>query len=426
MSEPSDTKRYMIISSDCHAGLPCEDYRPYLDDRFEPQFEAFLADRKAHRAEALKLNYDYIMNWETENEEGLKGAYDGARRDKELDADGVSAEVMFADSDAVTGMESPPFGAGLSAGAIADPVLAFAGARAHNRFLEELCATNSDRRGGIALVPITHDIDLGVQEIERLAGIPGIRGIMIPTMWHDRTPYNDPAYDPVWAACQETGFPVHIHSGEAPREEYGDNIGIYLAEVVWWTHRPIAHLLFSGAFERFPKLKIVVTEGAAYWAADMMWKWDQYFGGGHTTKKMAALMKGKLSKLPSDYFGTNVFIGASTMSKEEIRRRHVIGCDVAMWGTDYPHPEGTWPNTVAKLRSDFHDVPVEDARKLLGETAANVYGFDTSALRKIADRIGPTPHDLGQDTTLRTDPETVKKARWWKDEYQVVAPGAWQ
>ena len=113
--------RYMIISSDCHAGLPCEDYRPYLDKKYEPQFEAFLAERNANRAEALKLNYDYIMNWETQNEEGLKGAYDSARRDKELDADGVSAEVMFADSDAVTGMESPPFGAGLSAGTIADP-----------------------------------------------------------------------------------------------------------------------------------------------------------------------------------------------------------------------------------------------------------------------------------------------------------------
>ena len=59
-----------------------------------------------------------------------------------------------------------------------------------------------------------------------------------------------------------------------------------------WTHRPIAHLLFSGAFERFPGLRIVVTEGASYWVADMKWKWDQYFDGGHTTKKMAALMKG--------------------------------------------------------------------------------------------------------------------------------------
>jgi predicted TIM-barrel fold metal-dependent hydrolase len=416
------TERYMIISADCHAGLPCEDYRPYLDPAYMPQFDEFLAEREAQRHAALALNYDYIHGWETEHEEGLRGAYDGAQRDKELDADGVAAEVMFADADAVTGMESPPFGAGLSAGAIEDPDLAFAGARAHNRFLVELCAGNPLRRGGIALVPICHDIDRAVAEIEWVAGHPGIRGILVPTMWHDRTPYNDPAYDRVWAACQAHGLPVHTHSGEAPRAEYGDNIGIYLAEVVWWAARPAWHLLFSGAFERFPGLKFVVTEAAAYWAADLMWKWDQYFGGGHTTKKLAAMMNGKISKLPSDYFGTNIFIGASTMSKEEIRRRHVLGCDVVMWGTDYPHPEGTWPHTVDALRRNFWDVPVEDSRKLLGETAASVYGFDTATLRPIADRIGPTPEDLGQDPSRRTDPEEIRRARWWKEEYGVVAP----
>ena len=203
----------------------------------------------------------------------------------------------------------------------------------------------------------------------------------------------------------------------------GEHIGIYLAEVVWWATRPMWHLLFSGAFERFPGLKFVVTEAAAYWSTDMMWKWDQYLGGGHTTKKMAALMKGKISKLPSDYFGSNIFIGASTMSPEEIRRRHVIGCDVVMWGTDYPHPEGTWPHTHgASCRSDFVDVPVEDTRKLLGETAAVCYGFDLDALAPIAERVGPTPEDLGQDPDLRTDPDEVAKARWWKAEYDVQAP----
>jgi Amidohydrolase len=154
-----------------------------------------------------------------------------------------------------------------------------------------------------------------------------------------------------------------------------------------------------------------------------MWKWDQYMGGGHTTKKMAALLKGKISKLPSDYFGENIFIGASTMSKEEIRRRHILGCDVVMWGTDYPHPEGTWPHTQERLRGDFGGIPVEDARKLLGETAARCYDFDLDALRPTADRIGPTPEDLGQDPGLRTDPEEVRTARWWKDEYKVQPPG---
>ena len=73
----------------------------------------------------------------------------------------MSADVFFADADAVTGMASPPFGAGLLAGAIEDPELAFAGAHAHNRFLAEMCSHTPHRRGGIALVPITHDIAPG-------------------------------------------------------------------------------------------------------------------------------------------------------------------------------------------------------------------------------------------------------------------------
>jgi len=417
------SERYLVISADTHAGLPAEQYRPYLDARYHDQFDEYLAEREANRSELLRMNYDYIMGWETSNEEGLRGAYDVEQRDKELDADGVAAEVMFADADAITGMASPPFGAGLAAGTITDPELAFAGARAHNRFLAELCQHNSHRRGGVGLVPITHDIERGVAEIEWLAGQPGIRGVMVPTMWREHLPYNHPAYDPVWAACQAAGLPVHTHSGDAPQEEYNDNIGVYLAEVAWWSARPMWHLLFSGVFERFPGLKFVVTEGAAYWAADMMWKWDQYMGGSHTTKKLAALLKGKISKLPSDYFGENLFIGASTMSKEEIRRRHVIGCNVIMWGTDYPHPEGTWPHTNERLRDDFSDVPVEDTRQLLGETAARCYGFDVTALRPIADRIGPTPESLGQDPSRRSDPEEIRRARWWKTEYQLTLPG---
>ncbi|HUA95331.1 MAG TPA: amidohydrolase family protein, partial [Acidimicrobiales bacterium] len=298
-----------------------------------------------------------------------------------------------------------------------DAELAFAGARAHNRFLAELCSSSPHRRGGIALVPVTHDVARAVAEVEWAATQPGIRGVMIPTMWHHRAPYNDPVYDPMWAACAEAGLPVHTHSGEAPMADYGEHMGAYLAEVVWWAARPAWHLLFGGAFERFPSLKFVVTEAAAYWAPDMMWKWDQYMGGGHTTKKLATILRGRVSRLPSDYFGTNIFIGASTMSKEEIRRRYVIGTDVVMWGTDYPHPEGTWPHTAERLRRDFADVPVDDTAALLGLTAAGVYGFDLDALAPVAGRVGPTPASLGQDPDLRSDPETRSSARWWKAEY---------
>ena len=126
----------------------------------------------------------------------MKGAFDPVIRDKELDADGVAADVLFADADAITGMASPPFGAGLFAGAIEDPELAFAGAHAHNRFLAEMCSHAPHRRGGIALVPITHDVTRAVAEIEWVADQPGIRGIMIPTMWRGRAPYNDAGVRP--------------------------------------------------------------------------------------------------------------------------------------------------------------------------------------------------------------------------------------
>jgi predicted TIM-barrel fold metal-dependent hydrolase len=413
------SERYVIISADGHCGLPLAEYRPYLESKFHPAFDEWLAFMEDERAKKLDSNFEYIMGWETSNEEGLRGAYDPAVRDRELDQDGVSADVLFADADAVTGMGSPPFNAGLAAGEIEDPDLAFAGARAHNRFLAELCSTSPHRRAGIALIPVCHDPQRAVEEAEWAAEQPGIRGVMIPTMWRDRAPYSSEVYEPFWAACAAAGLPVHTHSGEAPREEYNDHLGIYLAEVVWWAARPSWHLLFSGAFERHPDLKFVVTEAAAYWVADYKWKWDQYMGGGHTTKKMAALLEGKISKLPSEYFGTNLFVGASTMSKEEIRRRHVLGLDAVMWGTDYPHPEGSWPNTAVKLKADFSDVPVAETRQLLGETAARVYGFDLEALAPVAERVGPTPHDLGQDPQLAADPNAAASAKWWLAEYGI-------
>ena len=412
--------RYVIISADGHCGLPLRDYGAYLDPGFREQFDAWATHKETERAAKLESNFEYIMGWETSNEEGLRGAYDPTVRDKELDADGVAADVLFADADAVTGMGSPPFDAGLAAGMILDSDLAFAGARAHNRFLAELCATSPERRAGIALIPLCHDPERAVIEAEWAATQPGIRGVMIPTMWRDHKPYSDEVYERFWATCAEANLPVHTHSGEAPHEDYNGHLGIYMAEVVWWAARPSWHLLFSGAFERNPNLKFVVTEAAAYWIADSKWKWDQYMGGGHTTKKMAALLAGKISKLPSEYFGTNIFAGASTMSKEELRRRHTLGLDAVMWGTDYPHPEGSWPNTEAKLKKDFHDIPIEESRRILGGVAANVYGFDLKALQPIADRIGYSPADLGQDPNLIADPMADAKAKWWLEDYGIT------
>ena len=160
---------YIIVSSDSHAGLQCEEYRPYLESSVHEEFDEYVAERHENRRLTEEINGEYVAEWEGKNAEGLKGAYDPDIRDKELDADGISGEIIFADGDAVTGMESPPFGAGLAAGQITDPRLAYAGARAHNRWLEEFCSTSPERRAGVARVPITQGVDEAVKEVEALA-----------------------------------------------------------------------------------------------------------------------------------------------------------------------------------------------------------------------------------------------------------------
>jgi hypothetical protein len=71
-----------------------------------------------------------------------------------------------------------------------------------------------------------------------------------------------------------------------------------------------------------------------------------------------------------------------------------------LWGNDYPHPEGTWPNTRKWLRHAFWDIPIDETRQMLGLAAAEIYNFDLKALAPLVERIGPTPEDLGQDDSV--------------------------
>ena len=71
---------------------------------------------------------------------------------------------------------------------------------------------------------------------------------------------------------------------------------------------------------------------------------------------------------------------ASTMSREEVRRRYAIGTDTVMWGNDYPHPEGTWPTSQDVARDQFSDVSDDDLHAIVGGNAAKVFGFDLASL----------------------------------------------
>ena len=390
---------YLVISSDCHAGLPNRQYREWLDPEFRDAFdEATLArQRMVEMAQQGFMNKDFADEWHAENEEGLRGGWDAARRDAELDGDGVAGEVIFPDAHSVTSGASAPFGAGLGSSGDTPGELLLAGARAHNRWLAELCAASPERRAGVAIVPIMVDVDAAVAEIRR-AHASGLRGgILIPPMWQPHEPYHHRRYDPVWAVCQELSMPVHVHSGVADKASYGAHIGIFTTEVRFWSARPLWFLIWSGVFERFPDLRFGVAECGAFWINDLLWRMDLVYERDHGSQKLGEQLTSDMSMRPSEYFDRNCFIGASNTLREEMARRYEIGVGNICWGNDFPHPEGTWPHTAEFLRDAFHDIPTDETRAMLGTNAAEVFGFDVDALQPLVDRIGPTPGDLGHD-----------------------------
>ena len=101
-----------------------------------------------------------------------------------------------------------------------------------------------------------------------------------------------------------------------------------------------------------------------------------------------------LSLSPTEYFQRQCYIGASFMPPHEGANRHRIGLDKLMWGSDFPHIEGTWPNTMDSLRATFAEYPEDEIRKILGTNAAEVYGFDLDVLAAHAKRVGPLPTEI--------------------------------
>src|SRR5690606_21306462 len=76
-----------------------------------------------------------------------------------------------------------------------------------------------------------------------------------------------------------------------------------------------------------------------------------------------------------------------------------LGLDRVCWGSDYPHAEGTFPDTRMALRYAFAGLPEAEVRMMLGENAARLYKFDLAALKPIAARVGVLPKDVAEPLT---------------------------
>lgn len=397
--------RVIVVSSDCHAGLPIADYKPYVESKYHEILDMAvpITIEMLQKAESTFLIKEINDEWRAPIKQQLTGAWDYQERLKMLAGDGIAAEVIFPDG--ITEMNTPPFGAGLGLSSRdMDPDLQWAGAMAHNRWLAEFCSNNPARHIGVASIPLLWNVDKAIEAV-RWCVDHGLRSVMIPTMWGEHDAYHHTKYHPFWEVCEDLDVVIHFHSGPAPHPEYfGKNfpvenksnelpgaMGMYVSEVMWWLYRPLTFMIWGGVFEQFPRLKVVLTEGGTVF---MLPPWLRLLDHNYTDVQFSAKLgdfRSHLSMSPSEYFARNINIGASCIPRRDVELRNVIGVGKMMWGSDYPHPEGTWPNTRSYFSEVFSGMPEADGRKILGGNAVDWYGLDRVALQKIANDIGPEP-----------------------------------
>ncbi len=238
---------------------------------------------------------------------------------------------------------------------------------------------------------------------------PGLRGgLMLPGTppgcglpeLYSRT------YDPIWAACAELGVPVNHHAGSAspPLGDEPAARAVFMVETTWFSHRALWHLVLGGAFRRHPGLRLVLTEQGSGWIPGVLDMLDYCHGrlvaaasrSDTAEARFGAGLAAGMGRPPSELWHDNCCVGAGFMRPHEVPLRDRIGVDKIMWGSDYPHDEGTYPYTREGLRYACADVPRAELAALLGGNAARVYGFDLGLLDPIAARVGPTVAEIAE------------------------------
>jgi predicted TIM-barrel fold metal-dependent hydrolase len=393
------TQRYTIISADTHAGGSHAQYREYLDPKFLDEFDAWRG-RYKNPYRDLKDTDLRIRNWDT------------ARRWHDMEGDGIVGEVIFPNT-------IPPFFPSFVLFAPPpkpdDYDKRLAGIRAHNRWMADFVAETPKQRAGIGQI-FLNDIDDAIADAKWIKehGLRG--GILLPNIPPDVKwikPLNHPDYDPLWAVCQDLGIPVNSHGGTGSPEyaKVASSAVIMLNEVPFYSQRPFTNVLLGGVFERFPRLKFVMTEMGCAWIPPLLARMDSMLAGIRNKGAIGELRFSPETILPrsaTEYFHQNCWVGVSQPTPPDAAAREAIGTDRFMWGSDYPHDEGTYPYTREHLRQLFSATPESEMCDILSGNVARLYDFDLPALAPLANEFGPTVDEIA--TPLDKLPENPNEA----------------
>jgi predicted TIM-barrel fold metal-dependent hydrolase len=378
------------------------DLRPYCPNRYLDVFDDYVASTRAriagsqnrfrlHAKPVTIAHYDRLFT--------LDALHDPDAFLRDMDEQGVAASLLFAGG----GTDEPlPWSVGPGAGdPKVAPELRILGEHIWNAWLADFVAAAPDRLVGVMQQPI-FDLDKAIDEIY-WGKEHGLRAINFPAPRPDYPTYNDPLYDRFWSAVEEVDLPLVCHGGGGALPWYTGPgaYQLFSSEMSFYSRRGLAQMIFGAVFDRHPRLRVGFTEQRGGWIAHELRTLDSCYLDPQRT------FDDNPERLPSEYWRSNCFIGASYMARFEAEERREIGVGTITWGSDYPHVEGTWPHTHLALRNTFSGMPEDEVRMMLGTNAIRVYGLDEAVLRPIADRVGPTPVEIDRPLTPDELPEKV-------------------
>jgi predicted TIM-barrel fold metal-dependent hydrolase len=288
------------------------------------------------------------------------GCYDPVERLADMDIDGVWGQLCFPNYARFAGHRFY-----LN---VKDPELALACLKTYNDYLlDEWCATDPSRLYGAAILPL-NDIDLAVAELKRVIG-KGAKAIAFsenPTVLGLPSVHTD-HWDPLWAIAQEARIPVCTHIGSSSRlvTTSADAPPTVLVTLIGLNSMmACADWLLSGTLERFPQLKLILSEGGAGWIPYILERADKAF---HDKRIQPNAEIGQTSKggtvPPSQLFAEHVYV---CLVDEHFALRSLadIPVDNLLFEGDYPHGDGLWPDNRKYLENVLADVPDDDAAKI--------------------------------------------------------------
>ena len=345
-----------VISADEHLVEPLE----FWDDWLPAALPASLRDRAPRRlGPGVALDGTTVMRTFTLFPELVRvsdeapGAEDVEGRLAVLRAAGIDAAVVYPQR-------------AMAMWGIDDHDLRDACFDAYNGWLAAQCAKSGSRLIGVPILSTVHRPERTADAIARLRD-QGFRTLMLPNYPRD-VRYGDASMTPLWSAIEASGLPLSFHISEAPDGNGPGELGSYLMVSFQPFRKLWSYLVFAGILDRHPGLRLVFAEGGISWIPSALDHADRIH------QEFRVHLRPRLAHAPSHYWHAHCW--ATFMNDPRgLDQIEQIGSDRVLWGSDYPHPEGTHAATARILAEVTARVGAAAGAAIAGGNARLVYGL---------------------------------------------------